>query len=194
MKRKIIYIAEDGKEFESETDCAGYEKDKREEKLKRIQHTMCCLGGKILKNFYPDMDFSTCECDLGYAHICFGNAVVYVLADNDIDADNAEKSIMKMIFETECGKEILNRYIDMDKVREEAKIRKDYESAFSKVANGRELSGRINYSIPKRDMKQLAELHKKNKCRKKIEELLEDCNFHYEHGKFARKEYGEFLE
>lgn len=36
-------------------------------------------------------------------------------------------------------------------------------------------------------------LHKANKCRKKIEDLLTDCNFHYESAKFHNKDYAEFL-
>ena len=55
------------------------------------------------------------------------------------------------------------------------------------------LSGPLDWSFSKRDLTELAKLHKANKCRKKIEDLLTDCNFHYESAKFHNKDYTEFL-
>jgi hypothetical protein len=37
------------------------------------------------------------------------------------------------------------------------------------------------------------EIHKKNKFRKKIEDLLEDCNFHSECGFLCDKDYEGFV-
>ena len=75
----------------------------------------------------------------------------------------------------------------------EEEIREDWESALEQVENGTDLSSIIGWAFSDEDITELAKLHKANICREKIEDLLEDCNFHYECGKFANEEYDEFL-
>ena len=75
----------------------------------------------------------------------------------------------------------------------EDEIREDWESALEQVKNGTDLSSIIGWAFSDEDITELAKLHKNNICREKIEDLLEDCNFHYECGKFANEEYDEFL-
>ena len=75
----------------------------------------------------------------------------------------------------------------------EDEIREDWESALEQVKNGTDLSSIIGWAFSDEDITELAKLHKNNICREKIEDLLEDCNFHYECGKFANGEYDEFL-
>lgn len=103
------------------------------------------------------------------------------------------QAIISIINETDCSSEILN-LINVNKIREEAEIRRDWLSALQKVRVGNELSGKIRYNLSSVDLKKLALLHQANKCRKKIENLLTDCNFHYEAGQFAKRQYEEFLE
>ena len=59
-------------------------------------------------------------------------------------------------------------------------IRNNFEKALNSVEFGWELSNKLGYSFSKKDLINLIKLHKDNKCRDKIEELLTDCNFHYE--------------
>ena len=59
-------------------------------------------------------------------------------------------------------------------------VRNNWEKALSKVKNGEELSGIIDFGFSDPDIVTLANLHKAGKFKEKIEELLTDCNFHSE--------------
>ena len=73
-------------------------------------------------------------------------------------------------------------------------IRSDWKTALKGVRYGTDLSADIEFGFNKEDIKALAEVHRDNKgLRKKIEDLLEDCNFHYECGQFNKGEYDEFI-
>ena len=69
----------------------------------------------------------------------------------------------------------------------------DWNTALRSVNKGTSLSALIHWSFSDDDIRKLAELHKANKFRRKIEDLLDDCNFHYESTKFSHGEYAEFL-
>ena len=94
---------------------------------------------------------------------------------------------------TIMGKEISDK-INWSHIYRAAEIRHDWATALRGVKNGTALSSSIDWSFSSEDIRALAKLHKSNKFRQKIEDLLEDCNFHYECGKFADKKYDEFLE
>ena len=82
----------------------------------------------------------------------------------------------------------------MDEQEREALIRRDFQEAFRHVKYGGDLGSDIRYALSDRDLRHLAELHKANHCRKKIEDLLTACNYHYECGRFMNREYDEFLQ
>ena len=79
------------------------------------------------------------------------------------------------------------------KILASVKIRRDWAQALREVKKGSELSGCIGYSFYDSDISALAQLHKANKFRKKIESLLTDCNFHKECGDFSEGLYDEYL-
>lgn len=72
-------------------------------------------------------------------------------------------------------------------------IRRDWYTAIKFAKKGTDLSARIKWSFFRDDIKKLAMLHKANRGRKKIEALLEDCNFHKECADFATKNYAKYL-
>ena len=74
-----------------------------------------------------------------------------------------------------------------------AEIRRDFATALRNVKKGWELSKAISYGFTPKDIENLAKLHKANKFRKKIEDLLEDCNFHKECADFSEGKYDEYL-
>lgn len=74
-----------------------------------------------------------------------------------------------------------------------ADVRKDFKAALSKVEDGYELSEAIHWSLSSADLRNLASLHRDNVFREKIEELLEDCNFHKENADFYNGRYEEYL-
>ncbi|MBO4847051.1 MAG: hypothetical protein J5525_12275 [Lachnospiraceae bacterium] len=72
-------------------------------------------------------------------------------------------------------------------------IRLDFDKAFSSVKDGCDLSEPLGFGFTPEDIKNLALLHKAGKHRKKIEDLLEDCNFHQECGAFAAGDYDDYI-
>ena len=100
----------------------------------------------------------------------------------------SEDAIIAMILSSKYGSQILTEYIHLDQIKETVKIRSNFEDALKNLSVG-DLSSRIDYAFSKEDLKNLAILHKKNRFRKKIENLLENCNFHYECGALMAKKY-----
>ena len=82
--------------------------------------------------------------------------------------------------------------INIDRCIKDAQIRLDFASALRNVKKGEALSGPLDYGFGPDDLIQLMELHKANKFRKKIEDLLTDCNFHSESALLSAKNYNEY--
>lgn len=59
-------------------------------------------------------------------------------------------------------------------------VRADWYEALNKVKKGTELSSIIEWSFTAQDLFVLCCLHENFDHRQKIEDLLEDCNFHTE--------------
>lgn len=108
------------------------------------------------------------------------------------NGEEAEKYIMELINGNPCEKEI-RELINMDKIMRSVEVRRDFGKALKSVKNGSKLSPIIGYGLSDRDIKELAKLHKANKFRKKIEDLLEDCNFHAEFADFIDHKYDRYL-
>ena len=158
-----------------------------------VLKAMSDLDDKIWEKFYPDSELDTKGRAYGNAHLWLKNDIRAILVDSSINSSKAEKEIFKMINESSYAEEILRKYISLDDIKRDVGIRKDWYTALQNVKRGRDLSGAIGYEFSPTDIAQLAKLHKERKCRKKIEDLLEDCNFHYENGKFSSGQYDEFL-
>ena len=75
---------------------------------------------------------------------------------------------------------------------EDVEIRLDFANALKNVKNGSDLSSKLDWGFGKEDLLNLMKLHKSNKFRKKIEDLLEDCNFHTECGLLYERKYDEY--
>jgi hypothetical protein len=138
------------------------------------------------KEFYntEDIDFAK------------GNPIVHMEADVEsvlVKAEDTEATgarIYSTAVKTGANTEILLEVERMiDKGKKSAAIRHDWPAAFRKVKNGYELSGAINWAFYKDDLRTFIKLHKANKFRKKIEDLLEDCNYHSFCGYLSAREY-----
>ena len=91
-------------------------------------------------------------------------------------------------------KELLTLALELAETgKKSADVRKDFKAALSKVEDGYELSEVIHWSLSSADLRNLARLHKDNVFREKIEELLEDCNFHKENADFYNGRYEDYL-
>lgn len=126
--------------------------------------------------------------------------IAYMWLENDIssslykaeDMDAAMDEITSILKTSPMYEEIVG-CISLDKAYKRADIRKDFAGALSSVKQGSELSGILGWSFSDNDLKILAGLHKSNKYRKKIENLLTDCNFHYACALMSSKNYASFL-
>lgn len=201
MRIETRYIADDGTEFRSITECRNYEeslkekiRNEKEQHNKCIQQAMCELDDAIWERFYPGSTYDTSERDPSLAFLWLQSDISYILSDDSFDLDQTKEVIVSMIEAADYGKEILGSYIHMDEQEREALIRRDFQEAFRHVKYGGDLGSDIRYALSDRDLRHLAELHKANHCRKKIEGLLTACNYHYECGRFANRQYDEFLQ
>lgn len=78
-------------------------------------------------------------------------------------------------------------------IKREAEIRSDWAAALRSVKDGSDLSADIRYGFSELDLSILAKLHKRNHFRTKIEDLLEDCNFHVECSDFSEGNYSKYI-
>lgn len=145
----------------------------------------------LWKHFYP-----TWEGSLERPNNCA--LEMYLQADveqaiyDSKDIEEAKEWILDLIKSASYSNEILQS-VSVEKAYTAAVIRKDFHSALKSVKQGSELASKLSYSFSGNELMELAKLHKGNKCRKKIEQLLTDCNFHSEVGRLVRKEYDYFL-
>lgn len=72
-------------------------------------------------------------------------------------------------------------------------IRSDYEAALISVDHGSDLSSLLGYGFSDLDLSELAKLHKADVFRDKIEDLLEDCNFHTACRDFSENRYTDYI-
>ena len=75
----------------------------------------------------------------------------------------------------------------------ESEVKKDWYSALRDVRYGVELSKVIGYGFGFQDLIVLGTLHEYNMFREKIENLLEDCNFHTENELLIKGKYNEYF-
>jgi hypothetical protein len=125
-----------------------------------------------------------------------GNPIIHMEADVEyvlVEAEDAETTgarIYSTAVKAGATTEILSEVEKMiNKGKKSAAIRHDWPAAFRKVKNGYELSGAIGCAFYKDDLRTFIKLHKANKFRKKIEDLLEDCNYHSFCGYLSAREY-----
>lgn len=125
------------------------------------------------------------------------NAYMWLKSDvENIYYNFGKEKFDEVIYSIKCtyyGKEIFSRFINLEDIEKVVSIRVDFEKALNSVQRGEQLSGILSYSFSDKDIKNLALLHKANKCRRKIEDLLDDCNFHQEAGDFKEGKYDEYL-
>ncbi len=184
IKNRLNELEAEKSKLEAElTNAMKLENNKKEEELFLATKTAIL---KLWEIYWKDEDNSESKKRLDtikyqYALNMWLEAdIQYVLKKsklNDTDIDII-KNIIKDIPDINFNKCIRN-----------AKIRLDFATALKNVKKGYELSGQLDYGFSHDDLLNLMELHKSNKYRKKIEDLLTDCNFHTECGFLSSKEY-----
>lgn len=184
MITKINYVANDGKEFNTAAECLEYEKMM----LNNFKRAMVELDVKLWERYYPEQK--------GQPNPELYQAVDWLRADIEhimLDFPDSREDILNLIRINKYGKEILKE-IALNKIDRNVEIRSDFAFALKSVKSGSDLSSDLRWNLSNKDICKLAELHKKNRYRKKIESLLTNCNFHYACGKFINGEYDEFIQ
>lgn len=153
------------------------------------------LDELVWKHFYPDWqpDDETLTISDDNCFMYFEADIKCIFRDNDID--KAKEYIFEQLhLQSSAPVEVyIKEYLHMDKCIDDAMIRKDFAAALKSVKHGDDLSGRLDWSFSPKDISELAKLHKAGKFRKKIEDLLTDCNFHSECSMMAAKQYDELI-
>ena len=185
---KIEYIADDGKRFSDKLECLKYEEKIEDEREREIQQEMKDVDEKLWRRYHPEYEGGN-EPQLNMAAAYLEADICDLLCDFPKSAPD----IVATIKELPHGDVILKCYIDIEELQKNAEIRRDFDSALRSVKHGTELSRLLDWSFREEDITELARLHKEGKHRKKIEDLLTDCNFHYECGQLCAGEYEEFL-
>lgn len=188
MKKIITYIADDGRSFDNELDCVKYEEELKTQRIHKIQQHAYDIDVKIWNEYMNE----------GGNEPTLENAIMFLRFDiPDIVLRSSKKPTLdeiKNIFLTDELADELLRRVDFSEIKKELDVRMDWESALKNVKCGSDLSSIIGWSFSsKYDIPILAKLHKSNKFRKKIENLLTDCNFHKEVSDFSNKMYDEYL-
>ena len=126
-------------------------------------------------------------------------ADIWLRADISYLIRQEVKDSVKEVVETAAGRygaAVLQHAVEIYQEAEaDARIRSDFKAALSAVSRGSELSHDLGYSFYESDIGELARLHKSGSkhIRRKIEELLEDCNFHKECGDFSSRRYETYI-
>lgn len=188
MKIVETFVADDGTVFFDREKCEKYEKSSKKNSDLDVLCAIKNLDILIWTKYHPGEAIGE--------PVPLKNALEWLRADIIsimVEIPGSESDILSIIKASEYGDRILNNYLDMTTIRGIVAIKTDFQSAFKSVRHGYELSEKIEYALSKRDLNELAKLHKMNKYRKKIEELLTDCDFHYECAEFENGNYDEFL-
>lgn len=187
---QIQYIADDGTQFDFESDCLGYE-----EKLRTEHHKALLAGAKELdltlwKKYFPDDKSELEEPELALAFVWLENDISEIVLRNNMKPSLS--NIKKEILAAENGSEILSK-LSWEKIERVIMLKSDWSAAFENTKEGSDLANPLGYTLSAIDLKELATLHKANKYRKKIESLLECMNFHAACGDFVYANYEKYL-
>lgn len=177
-ENKDDLYADDEITFESEIECREHERKVKQEILQNMKD----LDLYLCKKYFPELEINA-EPELFQASMWLQTDISEIM----VSFPESKDEIISTIKANPYGDKILQDYLNFDKLERNVEIRNDFLAALKSVKRGSELSGPLDWSFSKRDLTELAKLHKANKCRKKIEDLLTDCNFHYESAKFKRK-------
>lgn len=199
MVKEIYYVANDGTRFKNEKECMEHEVLILNQEQNMFQEEIIRLDNEIWNYFRPnDTEVISEEAIKNNYMLWLKGDIVAILAyDPFIETEEERNKVLtkiREIIDKSDLKDKVYRNLCFDNILKEVEIRTDYESALRKVKRGTELSHLLGYGLGRVDLYLLAELHKKNKFRKKIEDLLTDCNFHSECSDFSSGKYEEYLD
>lgn len=174
------------------------EKLKREKTVSKI----LTVETKLYNHYVPeesrkDRNYPVWQRDNPYyAVMILKSTIEQIFIDYDVTVEeikNLVKSLIKKNGLSGQLTDLFNPNTRIESIKKTADIRKDWAGALRNVKRGTQLSSKIDYAFSEEDISELAKLHKKNHFRKKIEALLEDCNFHTEYSDFSSGIYDRYI-
>lgn len=120
--------------------------------------------------------------------------IKHILLNPNINREEAEENIIRIIKESPYGDEIMSHYIDIGKIQKNVDIRIDFEKAFGEVHFGSTLLSELSPTLTISDLYRLALLYKENKCRAKIEDLLMACKLQSQCADFVNGNLSPYIE
>lgn len=157
---------------------------------RNLSEAASLIDHQLLALYMEDMPNNSCPTD--------SRAFSWLAADMEMilmNTDVTMSELLDQIRSTKDGNRVLN-HIDIAKINRSVEIRSDFAKALDGVEYGTHLSGALGWGFSQKDIEELAIIHKNDtvgKYREKIEDLLEDCNFHTECGDFADGKYDEYI-
>ena len=135
------------------------------------------------------------EDDTGCSITCLANELKFNIAEVlriSPDPDKTLAEFQKLFYESEFADK-LPKYVNLAEAERDAEIRPDWDLALKTVPETTDLSRGVGWALSKQDFAELAKLHRDGKHRAKIEDLLEDCNFHIQRGELHDGNYQIFF-
>lgn len=156
------------------------------------------LDDKLVQKYCPGEPVSTDGRAWHNVRYWLQGTIQIILTKRE-DREVVTNDIRSLILEEECGEDILAAHIDLDELLRDViarvSVTKDFLSALKNCSSGRNLSMALGFSFAPDELLELGELHRNHsEVRAKIEELLEDCNFHSECRLLIQKKYDSFAE
>lgn len=165
-----------------------------------IDRTIAKLDQELYIHFFPDEKETATLAPEGSAAIYLKEDLGAILtqAKEDGNYEEAYNYILCEIRKTMCNNEIMEAldpvgHTGLKLIGREAEIRSDFDTALKNCKTGTELSYPLHFGFREEDIKKLAQLHKSGKYREKIEDLLQDCNFHTECSDFSSGLYEKYI-
>ena len=113
--------------------------------------------------------------------------IAYMYLQEDISSSLAlsdnifkRKAEIENLLKNSFAYDRICKLVSLDSAFRKAIVRKDFEGALSTVSHGSTILYLLGYSLSENDIRTLTKLHKSNRYRRKIEELLMDYGFHLE--------------
>ncbi len=185
---EIIYRANDGTEFRNQIDCLIHERmsNLSHNEVINVKLAFFDVTKKLAKKYYnEDLD------ETDFSILDFAKYIESIVYDNyseHFGKLNQLKSEMECIIHESKHSDMIMREFDFDKARRKAEIRHNFADALSKY-EGDEIAKKLEFTLWKNDLCELARLHKADLFRTQIEDLLTTDNFHELCARFAKGDY-----
>ncbi len=161
----------------------------RVSRREKIEEELIRLDTELWKKYHPE-DTTVSEKIKGW---WLKEDIEHLLAERDCDIDERFSEIEKIINGSEYAEDISKKF-SLLSCYDVAALRRDLASTLKKYKDMSDLSHDLNYSFCYQDIRDFVALHRKNRFRRKIEDLLTICNFHCECTMMCDKNYDELLE